>query len=120
VLSRQADTGIAAQKATTVNINNAPFLPQFMVYRSRVSILSIRHRALRSGDSDHIRDSRRPQLLRVNLSDSLKFCGCLRPGATCSRRESEPGTSNNFSHFNHNVKTSPEKRRSLKSSGQLF
>jgi len=31
--SRQADAGIAAQKTTTANISNAPFLPQFMVFR---------------------------------------------------------------------------------------
>jgi hypothetical protein len=60
VPSRQADTGIVAQKATTTSINNALFLPEFMVHCSRVSTVSIRHRASRSGDSDHIRDSRKP------------------------------------------------------------
>ena len=30
--SRQADAGIAAQKTTTANIGNAPFLPQFTVF----------------------------------------------------------------------------------------
>ncbi len=39
--SRQADAGIAAQKTTTDNISNAPFLLPFMVYRSRKSIVSI-------------------------------------------------------------------------------
>jgi hypothetical protein len=77
VPKRQADTGAntgrVVQKATTASINNPPFLPQVMVYKSRVLTVSIRHRALLSGDLDHIRDSRIPQLLRVNLSDSLEF-----------------------------------------------
>lgn len=81
VLSRQADTcadtGIAAQKATTASINNAPFLSQFMVYRSQVLTVSIRHRASRDSDSNHTRDSRGPQLLRVNLPD------CRDKGTIC-------------------------------------
>ena len=89
VPSKQADTGIVAQKATTASISNAPFLPQFMVYRSRVLTVSIRHRASRSDDSDHITDSRRTQLLKLNLSDSLEFCRArLQWPPTCEKRAS--------------------------------
>ena len=40
--SRQADTGIAAQKTVIASMNSALFLPQVIVSRSRVSIASIR------------------------------------------------------------------------------
>jgi len=41
--SRQADAGRAVQKTTTANINNTPFLSQFMVYKSQPLTLSIRY-----------------------------------------------------------------------------
>jgi hypothetical protein len=34
--SRQADAGTAAQKTTTANISNAPFLPQFTLFGPRL------------------------------------------------------------------------------------
>ncbi len=38
VPSKQADAGIVAEKTTTASTNKAPFLHNFMVYRTRVSI----------------------------------------------------------------------------------
>lgn len=55
--SKQADTGIAVQRTTTASISNAPFLPQFIVSRSRVSIVSIHFRASCDSDLDHTREA---------------------------------------------------------------
>jgi hypothetical protein len=55
VPSKQADTGIAAEKATTANISNAPILHRFMVYGSRILTVSIRLRASCGDDLDHLR-----------------------------------------------------------------
>lgn len=57
--SRQAEAGIAAQETTTANISNAPFLHQFIVFRSRESIVSIHLQASRDSDLDHVRGTRR-------------------------------------------------------------
>jgi hypothetical protein len=62
-VSRQAQTGAAVQKTTTASMSNAPFLTQFIVRRSPVSIVSIRRGLPLGGDIDHIRKARRLQLL---------------------------------------------------------
>jgi hypothetical protein len=68
-VSRQADAGIAAHRATTASISNAPFLLQFMVKRSPAFIISIRRRFSPGSDLDHIRPG------------SVASCYALSPGA---------------------------------------
>jgi hypothetical protein len=53
VPNRQADAGAVAQKTTTANSNNAPFLPDFMVYKSQAFTASVCHRDFRGSDLNH-------------------------------------------------------------------
>jgi len=55
VPNRQADAGAVAQKTTTANSNNAPFLPDFMVSRSQVFTASICYSDFCGSDLNHTR-----------------------------------------------------------------
>ena len=63
-------------RTTTANISNTPFLSQFMVYRPQVLAVSIDYQAFSGSDIDHIREARRLQLLKINVSDSLDYVMC--------------------------------------------
>ena len=64
--SRQAVAGIAVQRTTTASMNSALFLPQVIVSRFRVSIVSIHCRAFYGGDLDHTREA--PKNNRTDLN----------------------------------------------------
>jgi hypothetical protein len=72
--SKQADTGIVAQRTTTANIVNAPFLVQFMVFRCQVFAVSIRCRGCCGGDLDHNHLTRAAMLPVMIVVGFREFC----------------------------------------------